>query len=227
MKQNIRQEEIKKDRKGSALLLTVILLFVVLSMVVSLSYVTVMEQKMSQKTKSSVGSFFKADSGVEWALNKIANADPIEEISTAIGNPANGVSCPFGGCTVYLLDDEGKVITDGYNLVSDIKAVRSVGTRLAGEPTQRAVEAAVAAEEGWVDDGGTVRLEDEADNVGVGTASPASGAKLEVDGVIKSTPLGSDPTCNPDLEGGVYYDSDDDMIKVCTSAGWKKLDYAP
>ena len=61
-------------RQGSALLLTTILLFVVLSLVMSLSYVTVMEQKMSSKTKSSVGSFFNADSGVEWALNKIASA---------------------------------------------------------------------------------------------------------------------------------------------------------
>ncbi|MDD5490120.1 MAG: PilX N-terminal domain-containing pilus assembly protein, partial [Candidatus Moranbacteria bacterium] len=60
--------------RGSALLLTTILLFVVLSLVVSLSYITVMEQQMSSKTKSSVGSFFNADSGVEWALNKIANS---------------------------------------------------------------------------------------------------------------------------------------------------------
>jgi hypothetical protein len=36
-----------KEKQGSALLLTTVLLFVVLSLVVSLSYVTVMEQKIT------------------------------------------------------------------------------------------------------------------------------------------------------------------------------------
>jgi hypothetical protein len=137
-------------RRGSALLLATILLFVVLSMVVSLTYVTVMEQKMSGKMKSSVGSFFNADSGVEWALNKIANVDG----GLAIGSGgafndsdiSNGVACPFGGCDLYFLDENGKVITDGATKkISDIKAVRSVGAQTAGEPTQRAIEAAVAS----------------------------------------------------------------------------------
>ncbi|PIW93089.1 MAG: hypothetical protein COZ87_03170, partial [Candidatus Moranbacteria bacterium CG_4_8_14_3_um_filter_43_15] len=70
----MQKQKKTKIKSGSALLLTTILLFVILSMVVSLTYVTVMEQKMSSKTKSSVGAFFNADSGVEWALNKIANS---------------------------------------------------------------------------------------------------------------------------------------------------------
>src|SRR4030042_2730316 len=102
---------LKKQKHGSALLLSTILLFVVLSMVVSLSYVTVMEQQMSSKTKSSVGSFFKADSGVEWALNKIANAtgDSISDVFD--GFAGSKIDCPDGfGCELYLLDENGKVI---------------------------------------------------------------------------------------------------------------------
>lgn len=145
-----------KTKTGSALLLATILLFVVLSLVVSLSYVTVMEQQMSSKTKSSVGSFFKADSGVEWALNKIANESSDSSIASAFTiDTAGKVNCPEGfGCTLYLLDENGKVM-DGTNeaglaeTVADIKAVRAVGTQTTGDPTQRAIEAAVAQSEGY------------------------------------------------------------------------------
>ncbi|MDD5490093.1 MAG: hypothetical protein PHP25_05450 [Candidatus Moranbacteria bacterium] len=149
MKQKSKYKNKEKARKGSALLLTTILLFVVLSLVVSLSYVTVMEQQMSSKTKSSVGSFFNADSGVEWALNKIANSPggKISAVFSGQWQEANDyAACPMEGCNVYFLDENGKVITDGAATdVSAIKAVRSVGTQTAGDPTQRAVEAAVGA----------------------------------------------------------------------------------
>ncbi|MDD5489776.1 MAG: hypothetical protein PHP25_03815, partial [Candidatus Moranbacteria bacterium] len=110
---------------------------------------TVMEQQMSSKTKSSVGSFFNADSGVEWALNKIANSPggKIAAVFSGQWQEANDyAACPMEGCNVYFLDENGKVITDGAATdVSAIKAVRSVGTQTAGDPTQRAIEAAVAS----------------------------------------------------------------------------------
>ncbi len=137
-------------KRGSALLLSTILLFVVLSMVVSLSYVTVMEQQMSSKTKSSVGSFFNADSGVEWALNKIANAtgDKISDVFSLSGDGSTTPSLD-AGYKVYLLDSEGKVINSSNPKVdiSEIKAVRAVGTQ--GGETQRAIEAAVAQSGGY------------------------------------------------------------------------------
>ncbi|MDI6777586.1 MAG: pilus assembly PilX N-terminal domain-containing protein [Patescibacteria group bacterium] len=153
MNQKTKSANKEKARKGSALLLATILLFVVLSMVVSLTYVTVMEQKMSGKTKSSVGSFFNADSGVEWALNKIANTSSEDTITAALSgittSDDGSADCPFGGCKVYFLKDDGTVIPKnqfGTLTVSDIKAVRSIGRQTAGgEATQRAIEAAVAA----------------------------------------------------------------------------------
>jgi len=163
MKQKGKGKSSKKNpkkSKGSALLLATILLFVVLGMVVTLSYVTVMEQKMSGKTKSSVGAFFNADSGIEWALNKIVSGSG--SISDVFGTsvPGNGIDCPdFGSgspCKVYLLDADGKVITADASL-EDIKAVRSVGTQ--GNEAARAIEAAVAGSEsgllsGWCTEGG-------------------------------------------------------------------------
>ena len=136
-----------KKTAGSALILTTILLFVILGMVVSLTYVTVMEQKMSGKTKSSVGSFYNAESGVEWVLNKIASTSEskIADTFTSL-NTDGSVNCPdsFGedSCKVYLLDKDGNVLDPATDFIADIKAVRSVGANQ--NETQRAIEAAVA-----------------------------------------------------------------------------------
>ena len=133
--------------RGSGLIFAVVLLFVILGMVITLSSITVLETKMSQKTKSSVGAFYNSESGVEWALNKIATGT-----GTTISNffgatpPGNGFDCPTGGCKVYLLDKDGIVITSNLT-IDQVKAVRSVGTQDTGEVTQRAIEAAVAAGE--------------------------------------------------------------------------------
>lgn len=134
-----------KTNKGSGLVFAVVLLFVILVMVVTLSGLTVLETKMSQKTKSSVGAFYNSESGVEWALNKIANTSG-DSISDAFpGFAGNRYPCPAGfNCNVYFLDGQGQVIAaDG--ALDTVKAVRSVGTQAAGEQTQRAIEAAVAA----------------------------------------------------------------------------------
>jgi hypothetical protein len=137
----------QKVKHGSALLLATILLFAVVTMVVGLTYITVTEQKMSQKTKSSVGSFFSSASGIEWALNTIATTDnpDTKSISSRFTMSGDKAVCPSGNsCEIYFLDNSGKVITaPGSAKISDIKAIRSVGTR--GDETQRAIEVAVAA----------------------------------------------------------------------------------
>ena len=125
----------KKVNHGSGLIFAVVLLFVILGMVITLSSITVLETKMNQKTKSSVGAFYNSESGVEWALNQIATKDGTAQIST-IG------SCPFTGCSVLFLDKDGKVLATSAT-IDQVKAVRSVGSQN-GE-TQRAIEAAVAS----------------------------------------------------------------------------------
>jgi polyhydroxybutyrate depolymerase len=150
LKTKLNHMQKKETKQGSGLIFVVILMFVILGMVITLSSITVLETKMSQKTKSSVGAFFSADSGVEWALNQIANSSGSATIASAFPDFNNGTACPagsscldcpFGGCKVYLLDSEGKVVTNPATSISEVKAVRSVGSQ--GGETQRAVEAAV------------------------------------------------------------------------------------
>jgi hypothetical protein len=145
-------QKTNNTRSGSGLIFAVVLLFVILGMVVTLSSVTMLETKMNQKTKSSVGAFYNADSGVEWALNKIATTTK-STIKDAFDTttPGNGLSPTGLGADykIYLLDQDGKVITSvldadsNFRPLSDIKAVRAVGTQ--GGDTQRAIEAAVAS----------------------------------------------------------------------------------
>ena len=124
-------------------------------MVVTLSSVTVLETKMNQKTKSSVGAFYNSESGVEWALNQIAAKSGSDKVNTIAGwDRVNHYAvCPFGGdtCKVYFIDKTtNNIITDGVNTdISQIAAVRSVGTQNTGDTTQRAIEAAVAAAPCW------------------------------------------------------------------------------
>ncbi len=61
-------------------------------------------------------------------------------------------------------------------------------------------------------------------NVGIGTTAP--GAKLEVDGIIK-TKERSSATCNETTKGGIYYDSDDNHFYGCNGSNWVQLDNNP
>jgi len=135
-----------KNKSASALIFATILLFVVLSLVVSMSYVTVLEQKMSQKTKSSVSAFYSADSGIEWALNKIAHPAGLNIDNNFTMLTGGKIQTSLGGIDVYLLDKNGNVITSNDTLDS-VKAVRAVGSESTGGTT-RAIEAAVAATSG-------------------------------------------------------------------------------
>jgi hypothetical protein len=145
-----------KTKHGSALIFATIILFSLLAITVTLSAITVSDMKMSQKTKSTTGAFSNADSGVEWALNKIANTDQDTSVTTGFTlDTAGATACPGGfSCNIYLLKADGTVIksTDGLKF-ADIKAVRSVGTQ--GADTQRAIEAAVAQSAGGI---GTYQL---------------------------------------------------------------------
>jgi len=57
-------------------------------------------------------------------------------------------------------------------------------------------------------------------DVGIGTTTPNT--KLEVNGIIKTTPRAS-ATCDAGSEGGIYYDSDDNNFYGCNSTDWVQL----
>ena len=61
-------------------------------------------------------------------------------------------------------------------------------------------------------------------NVGIGDITPTT--KLDVNGIIKTAPR-STATCNSTIEGGIYYDSDDNHFYGCNGTSWIRLDYNP
>lgn len=203
-----------KNKNGSGLVFAVILLFVILAMVVTLASVTVLETKMAQKTKSSVGAFYDAESGVEWAINKIASSSGA--IASVWGTNWNGqyVSCPanLGGantCKIYLLDETGKVIIDGNLDISTVKAIRSVGVNEVGgtADTTRAIEAAVAAGGGtcyvsyWQNSSGEYCLGGFTDSGKLGDISRCGFYYGDADSI---SILGDESVCRGALQGNVY-----------------------
>jgi len=50
-----------------------------------------------------------------------------------------------------------------------------------------------------------------------------TGTKLEVNGIIRTTPRSS-VICDSTTEGGIYYDSDDRHFYGCNSTDWVQLD---
>jgi len=57
-------------------------------------------------------------------------------------------------------------------------------------------------------------------NVGIGDKSPA--VKLDVDGLIRTSPRSS-ATCNTKTEGSIYYDSDTKLFFGCNSTTWVRF----
>jgi hypothetical protein len=137
--------------KGTGLVITIVMLFVILSAVVFLVSIAALETKMGQGTKSSIGAFYNSESGVEWALNKIAsNSDTIADAFPGFDTTLKKVDCPAGigganTCMVYFLDEEKKVIGESSADISEIAAVRSIGSQNTGDINQWTIEAAVAA----------------------------------------------------------------------------------
>jgi uncharacterized protein (TIGR02145 family) len=142
-KSNKNQKE-----RGSALVLTIIVLINALFIVAAISSIAVVEYQMSAKNRSSVSSFQSADSGVEYVLGMLKKdssqkiASLCQSFSSATGkcvvNPSK-----VGGLSIeiYFLDKDGKVIKAGNKKLSEAESVRSVGVSgKGGFETTRAVE---------------------------------------------------------------------------------------
>lgn len=66
-------------------------------------------------------------------------------------------------------------------------------------------------------DTSTLKVDSTNNRVGVGTNSPSANAKLDVNGVIKLYNASSNPTA---VEGGIYYNTTDDQVKVSNGTTW-------
>ncbi len=149
-----------KDRggeKGSILILTLLILVGALSIGVAISAVSVLERKMTTKSRRSVSAFQAANAGVEWAMEKINDAKADDRVTNVFGSGADAgeVDCPVdlfsgssdSGCKVVLLQrksgggqDEWEKINSDI-LVKNLVAVRVRGFYKQGsEEVNRALE---------------------------------------------------------------------------------------
>jgi len=155
-------KKIKNNQKGSILVLTLLALVSALSIAVALSTVSIIERKMTTKSRKSVTAFQVANAGMEWAMQKINNAGVNDTVQDVFGTITDGeVDCPSGteslfsdpasSCKIILLQadtrpgaesgDRAK-ITNGNIPVEDIVAIRSRGYLGSGsEEVGRALEA--------------------------------------------------------------------------------------
>jgi hypothetical protein len=141
----------KLNNRGSALVLTVIVLVNALLIVAAISAISVIERKLSSRAKNSTPAFQAADSGVEWVLFKVANEnDPIgtslADVFGAGNMDGNGrydcSSTPLSvDCEFYFIDVIGQVILDQDTRLIDIDSVRAVGRAgVQEEQVSRAIE---------------------------------------------------------------------------------------
>ncbi len=153
-------KKIKNNQKGSILVLTLLALVSALSIAVALSTVSIIERKMTTKSRKSVTAFQVANAGMEWAMQKINNAGVNDTVETIFGDTASSgeVSCPTelfpdkssSSCKIVLLQrntspgaEPGSRVKINSNIkVGDIVAIRSRGYLGSGsEEVGRALEA--------------------------------------------------------------------------------------
>jgi len=159
MKNN--REYKKNSNEGSILILTMLALAGAVSIAVAMSSISIVERKMTTKSRKSTIAFQSASSGLEWAMKKINDAEGIPGSSKTIQevfgvNPDNKgqIICPSNlfsnnsrlSCKITFLKRDpatGKrVLITGSANMEDIIAVRSTGIfGLNTEKVGRALEA--------------------------------------------------------------------------------------
>ncbi|EKE16519.1 MAG: TIR protein [uncultured bacterium] len=145
MKINLKIE--KKKHQGSILVFSLLIMFIVLSVVVGISGTSVISRKTSSSTDDSVRAFQAADSGLEKVLAKIKmdNLGTVDELRTTglmSCNVVGGLAVIADNNVGYELtfkDDSDNVITT-CNSANAIGEVKSIGSY---ETVSRAIEISV------------------------------------------------------------------------------------
>jgi hypothetical protein len=144
-------KRLRDNEKGSILILTMLALVGAISIAVAMSSISIVERKMTTKSRKSTTAFQSANSGIEWAMKMINDAEPGDTISLAFGgeipDSKGQIDCPDAtlfstgsnlNCKITFLrrDSVSGSSTEGERiiiamedpLVEDIVAIRSAGT---------------------------------------------------------------------------------------------------
>lgn len=139
----------KKTEKASALVISMIVLGIVLASALSLSLVSIREEKASILSSRSSATFQAADKGIEVVMNDINNGghvagDRVDKILPSKCISSSGrIEDSSDKYKVTLLDkDKAKINCDSSSKsISDVYFLRSVGTDT--NQSQRAIEAPI------------------------------------------------------------------------------------
>ena len=222
-------QKIRKDSRGSALILAMIVLISGVLIFSAISSISLLQRSASSKARSSTEAFQLADSCVEWSLWKYKNhsGDPISTIGSFNGDVFSLDNLPSSltvggeeydtGCDMYLIgadrdgDGKGDVINDATELLSTVEEVRSIATAGSGEDVaRRAVQVGLTAScpATFTDDRDgqeykAVKIGDQcwmAENLNVGEPIPLSQRLPNKDAIIEKWCYNND--C--DSYGGLY-----------------------
>jgi len=151
-------KKIVNEEKGSILILTMLALVSAISIAVAMSSISIVERKITTKSRKSVTAFQSANSGIEWAMKKINDAEPGKKISDlfngAIPDSKGQIDCDNASifstnsdlkCKITFLkrgvSGTREIITSDAP-IEDVVAIRSSGTFGSGtETVGRALEA--------------------------------------------------------------------------------------
>jgi hypothetical protein len=145
----------KQKRKGSALVVTLILMGVILVIALSISLRSIRERKAAMGGSKSAEAYQVAETGIEAIMNALltgnagATLGSISGYTCATNSNNHAVLTPTDGST-YKVELKKQTDTDATscsNIIADIKDIKSVG--MAGSQDQRIIEAAVAAGLTW------------------------------------------------------------------------------
>ncbi len=138
-----------KNKKGSAMVFTTILIANALVIVASMVFISAVLQKNTGAMSLTPAAFQEADSGMEYYLYRI-NKSPVSTISGLCPNGFNNRKCSTtwtaGGVdfsvTAYFLNSNDSIIGSGSSSPVDISRIRVTGEASKGNiKTSRTIEA--------------------------------------------------------------------------------------
>lgn len=126
-----------KNKKGSVLAASLVILGIVLGIATSMATVSLRERKASIGGSKSNVAFQSADSGMEMVLQDMNEKYDLD-ISDLSSIDTEDCEVEVSNYAVSFYDKDGERITDCSTDISEVKKIKSVGT---GGQTQRAIEA--------------------------------------------------------------------------------------
>lgn len=134
-------KKLREENRGSILILTMLALVGAISIAVAMSSISIVERKMTTKSRKSTTAFQSANSGIEWAMEKINDAEREETINDVFDvtpDPNGQIDCPDNlfsdssglSCKVTFLKRVAgqRVLIVNDELMENVVAIRSSGT---------------------------------------------------------------------------------------------------